>query len=72
MKKFFFLLAIGFLVVFTGTSEANGHYWRWRHSYPPLRRVVVVHPCVCRMWVPPHWEWRFGRRVWFSGFWIIR
>lgn len=72
MKKLLIILTLGFLVTFTGTSEAYGHYCRWRRPCPPPRRVIVVHPYVQRIWIAPHWGWRFGRRVWLRGFWIIR
>ena len=70
MKKIIVILTLGFLVGFSGTSQAYWHRCGWYRGCAP-RVVVGFHPYYRPMWYAPHWgwDWRLRRNVWVRGYW---
>jgi len=72
MKKLVVVLTVGFLLTFSGKSEAWWHRG-WHRCWAPRPVVVidgpVIRPCYHPIWIGPHWGWRCGRRFWFRGCW---
>lgn len=83
MKKILVILTVGFLLTFSSTTQARGWYGRgycgrgyYGHGYygrgycgPRVGFGIAVRPCYHPVWIAPYWGWRFGRRVWFRGYW---
>jgi len=85
MKKYIVILVLGFLVGFTGKSDArSGYGYRggfhrgygyrggcYHGGYYGPRACIAYRPyCGPRFWIPGFWGWdNWHRWVWFPGYW---
>jgi hypothetical protein len=67
------IIAVAVLSIFAD-SMANAYVvvrrgYYGRGYYGPYYRGYYAHPYAGAVWVPRHWVWRNGYRVYIGGYW---